>query len=192
MRRFGLLANDKRTYNAGVITRTGIYPGTFDPVHKGHIAFALETMKACELDEVIFLPEHSPRGKDNVTHISQRVTSLRQNLTDAGLSVVELSSKRFTVTDTLPELQQLFKTSKLTLLVGSDMARTFSYRWEGLEVLLRTVSLAIGIRGDDTPEHMLAIVNELQRKHGVAIQHSIVHTPYPNLASSLLRQTRTT
>ena len=41
----------------------GIYSGTFDPVHTGHVAFALEAAQVANLQKVVFLPEETPREK---------------------------------------------------------------------------------------------------------------------------------
>ncbi|HEU5121705.1 MAG TPA: adenylyltransferase/cytidyltransferase family protein, partial [Candidatus Saccharimonadales bacterium] len=67
--------------------RIGIYSGTFDPVHYGHIAFAASAIRACNLDEVVFLPEPQPRYKAGVTDIAHRLalltmaTAAQSNLT---------------------------------------------------------------------------------------------------------------
>ena len=140
----------------------GIYPGAFDPVHAGHIAFAREAKRICGLDEVVFLPEPSPRGKQDVTRLSDRLALLRASLADEGLRVATLTSQQFTVHQTLPEIEQLFPDATLTLLAGSDVARTFQYRWPGLETLLMRVSLAIGLRGDDVPAEMHDIMASLE------------------------------
>ena len=57
--------------------RVGIYPGAFDPVHKGHIAFALAAITAHQLDKVFFLPEPSPRHKQGVKALDHRVEMVR-------------------------------------------------------------------------------------------------------------------
>jgi nicotinate-nucleotide adenylyltransferase len=170
--------------------RVGIYSGTFDPVHPGHVAFALGALEACGLDRVVFLPEHSPRGKSNVSHINKRVDLLRESLTDERLSVARLTSERFTVKDTLPEIQSMFKGSELVLLVGSDIVRTFTYRWDGLEALLRQVSLAIGMRGDDSPTEISAIITGLEKDYETTVNHTILHCGYADMASSQIRLKR--
>src|SRR5258706_15577528 len=100
----------------------GIYSGTFDPVHPGHVAFALETLQTCKLDEVIFLPEQTPRDKQAVTDLSHRIALLERALADEpNMRVLKLRSPQFTVADTLPEIYAALKDTQLTLLVGSDV-----------------------------------------------------------------------
>ena len=172
----------------GMERRTGIYSGTFDPVHPGHITFATEAMRVCNLDEVVFLPEQRPRGKHNVVDISHRLAMIdRATMAIAGLRALSLQSERFTVQDTLPELQDIFGDAPLTLLLGSDVVRTFPYRWDGLDVLLGSVSLAIGMRANDDPNDILAIMQELEQGYDPPIQYSLVHTPDADIASSQIR-----
>jgi nicotinate-nucleotide adenylyltransferase len=170
---------------------TGIYPGTFDPVHKGHVAFALEAMRVCALDEVVFVPEKMPRGKNDVTVMAQRITLLEKAAKPiAGLRVATLSSSQFTIKDTLPELQKMFPSTELTLLVGSDVARTFSYRWENLDALLASVSLAIGMRAGAAPEEITALMHKLEHAYNMSIQYALINTEYAGLASSQLKNRR--
>jgi nicotinate-nucleotide adenylyltransferase len=171
--------------------RIGIYPGSFDPVHPGHIAFGLEAMRICELDEVIFLPEHVPRGKSGVTDMTHRV-ALLEHATAAmpALQVLTLETRQFTVRDTLPELRSVLNEADLTLLVGSDIVHTFAYRWNGLKILFGEVSLAIGIRSGDTPEEIVALMQGLIDDYSMPIHYSLVDTDYGHMSSTLVRQQR--
>lgn len=186
MRKWECQKGDSSPYNRGMHT-VGIYPGTFDPVHAGHIAFALEAERLCRLDEVVFLPEHLPRGKRTVTSLADRVTLLRSNLTHEGLKVTELGSRQFTVKDTLPEILRLFPGSELTLLVGSDVVQTSLHRWEDLATLLSHVSLAIGMRGNDPPDAVHRTMRSLEASYGMTIAYKIMRTEHADLASSLIR-----
>lgn len=168
--------------------RTGIYSGAFDPVHPGHIVFAEKALRVCALDEVVFLPEQKPRGKNQVTSIMHRLALIeRATETIAGLRAVRLTSEQFSVKQTLPELHQAFCNSHLTLLVGSDVVRTFLHRWEGLHTLLADVALAIGMRSGDTPDAVTAIMNQLTHAYGFPIHYTLISTPEADMASSQFR-----
>lgn len=168
--------------------RIGIYSGTFDPVHPGHIAFAQEAMRVCDLDEVLFLPEQKPRGKEYITDISHRAALIECAVkATPGLRVVQLASKQFNVEETLPELRRMFGKSHLTLLLGSDVVRTFLYRWEGLDVLLSDVSLAIGLRIGDSSAEVTTIINQLAHDYNISIDYSLISTQEADMTSSEIR-----
>lgn len=165
--------------------RIGIYTGTFDPVHVGHTSFAAAALDACGLDEVVLIPENTPRGKQSVTGIAHRQAMLERAVAPHDkLRSGALSSPRFTIAETLPELRRRFAGNQLTLLIGSDVAKTLLYRWEGLEQLLPEVRFAIGLRGDDTT----AGITKIMKQVGLIYQHqpryAIVTTQDSNHISS--------
>src|SRR3989344_6791443 len=157
--------------------RIGIFAGSFDPVHKGHVAFALEALKQAKLDEVYFLPEIQPRGKDGITHIGHRVAMLELALKPhERLRVLELPDKQFTVAKTWPRLKQKFPGSRLLLLMGSD---TFDglLDWPNSEQLLNSVSLVVAYRNATTKPKPLASTSEIYQ----------LASPYPGVASRNIR-----
>src|SRR3954451_17379308 len=102
--------------------RIGIFAGSFDPIHKGHIAFALKAAESAELDEVYFLPEQRPRGKEGITHISHRLAMLELAArAHAKLGVIDLPDKQFWMSKAWPRLRQRFPGDKLFLLMGVDV-----------------------------------------------------------------------
>jgi nicotinate-nucleotide adenylyltransferase len=138
--------------------KTGIYAGTFDPVHTGHIAFALEAMKRVQMDKLYFLPERRPRHKTDVSHFGHRVAMLKR-ATDPypACGVLELEDSSFSVERTLPRLRKRFKEDQLFLLAGSDTAKRL-IDWPGSQHLLANVGLVVGVRSDDDP---VAIAKEI-------------------------------
>ncbi len=56
--------------------RIGIFGGTFDPVHMGHLILAEQCRTQARLDEVWFVPSHSPPHKDKITRFDQRCDML--------------------------------------------------------------------------------------------------------------------
>jgi nicotinate-nucleotide adenylyltransferase len=131
------------------MAKIGLFAGTFDPVHDGHIGFALAALAHCQLDKVVFLPEPAPRGKQQVTPIEKRVDMLRlATLPHSSLRVHALADQQFTVKGTLPQLQQLYG-DDLLLLVGSDIARHMPY-WPDAPELFKVLSIAVAQRRGDT------------------------------------------
>lgn len=167
--------------------RVGIYSGTFDPIHPGHVAFAVAAMRACGLDKVVFLPDPKPRNKQNVTSLSHRLALIALTIESTpGLESLKLTSERFTVKGTLPKLQSLFPDAHLTLLMGSDVARSLEH-WPNVRMLLYGASLAIGLRQDDDPDAIVASLDRLGRERGVPADYTLVTAEGGSLASSKVR-----
>ena len=128
--------------------RVGIYAGTFDPVHAGHIAFALQAMKAARLDSLVFLPERLPREKPGVEHFGHRSAMLQRAIRPyPQFAVMELEDRNFTVRRTLPKLEAAFPKAQLVLLMGSDTALTLP-AWPLAERLLTSCELIVGVRAE--------------------------------------------
>ncbi|TNC81233.1 MAG: hypothetical protein C9356_10225 [Oleiphilus sp.] len=58
------------------MSRIGIFAGTFDPIHNGHIAFATAASQALALDKVVFVAEPHPHRKTQVTALRHREAML--------------------------------------------------------------------------------------------------------------------
>lgn len=170
----------------------GIYSGTFDPIHIGHIAFAKQSARELKLNSVVFLPEQQPRGKQRVTDIHHRIELIKlatQN--DNELQILSLPSKQFTIAKTLPKLQSHFPNTTFTLLIGSDIVHTFIYRWDGLETLLKDVAFAVGIRTNDKRDELEAIFTQLETQYGTTITRSFIETENAHITSSQFRENDT-
>jgi nicotinate-nucleotide adenylyltransferase len=140
------------------VKRVGIYAGTFDPVHAGHVTFALQALKAAGLDKVYFLPERRPRGKQHVEHFGHRVAMLkRATRPHPQFEVLELVDVNFSVERTLPRLRQQFAGNQLVFLFGSDIVPSLQ-NWSKSEYLLKDNELVIGLRYGDKREELHKIV----------------------------------
>jgi len=167
--------------------RLGIYSGTFGPIHKGHIGFALAAVAECALGEVAFLPERLPRGKQNVSDIAIRAEGIRYAIAPyAQLRLTVLETPRFTIDHTLPQLQELFPNYQLVLLIGSDVAETLR-RWPGITDLLSRAELVIGLRHGDSIEEMTTLMRQLETTHGPKPRYHIIASPFARVASSHLK-----
>jgi nicotinate-nucleotide adenylyltransferase len=129
--------------------RVGIYAGTFDPVHAGHMTFALQAMERAGLDELHFLPERRPRFKQGIEHFGHRVAMLRQAVKPhPRFKIIELDDVSFNVERTLPALRKRFPQAQLVFLFGSDAIEQLA-DWPLSERLLEDNELVVGIRSSD-------------------------------------------
>ncbi len=129
--------------------RVGIYSGTFNPVHAGHISLALQAIKEAHLSTVYFMPERHNRQKTDVAHYGHRVAMLKAALRPhTKLALLETEDVSFSVERTLPKLQSRLKNQRLVFIVGSDKLKEIA-AWPKAEYLLAGYELVVGIRTED-------------------------------------------
>ncbi len=104
--------------------RLGIFGGTFDPIHKGHLAAARAALEALKLDLVYFVPTWSSLAKQHSASAQQRADMVQLAIADEPrfkLSRVDIDrgSPTFTI-DTLRSFARLNPDAKLFFLLGVD------------------------------------------------------------------------
>jgi len=111
--------------------RIGLFGGTFDPPHLGHLAAALAARDQLQLDVVLFVVANDPWQKTGagleVTLAKHRLEMTELVVSEfEGLEVEDLEVRRGGPTYTsvtLKEMKDLFPEAELFLLVGGDVAR---------------------------------------------------------------------
>lgn len=166
----------------------GIYSGAFDPIHDGHVQFALEAIAQAKLDRVYFLIEPSPRHKQGVKAFEHRVAMVRLAIQDEpSLGLIELKQARFYVHETWPVLQRRFEGAQLSMLMGSDVFAKLSH-WPRVDELLTSAQLVVGVRQgqrQDFKEHLTMI--ETERK--LTLRYTMFNSLLPTESSSHIRRT---
>ena len=140
--------------------RIGVFGGSFNPIHKGHLEIAQEAMDACGLDEVRFIPAGDPYMKD-----SAEILPAKERLRLAELAVegyenfmvdpldVERDGPSYTV-DTLESLSAEFPGSRLYLIVGEDAFRQMPL-WKAPERIAELAEIIVAGRkcSGDVPDY---------------------------------------
>ncbi|MFK7891977.1 MAG: nicotinate-nucleotide adenylyltransferase [Granulosicoccus sp.] len=117
--------------------RIGLFGGTFDPVHFGHLRPAVELVERYQLDILYLLPNHRPvhRGPTGAS-TAQRIDMLEMATVSAReLCVDAREAKRdkpsFTF-DTLAEIRQEYPQATLVFFMGLDAFAEFDtwHRWQ--------------------------------------------------------------
>jgi nicotinate-nucleotide adenylyltransferase len=164
--------------------RVGIYPGAFNPVHAGHITFALQALRTANLDQVIFLPERLPLRGGNIEHFGHRTAMLNRAIRPhPDLAVLEISDKRFSFGRTWPKVQSLFPGAQLVLLTGSDVIVSGS-GWPDSSKLLRETEIVIGLLKHSSTQLYEAINRWSISPRAIYVVRSFA----PNVSSSLIRE----
>ena len=134
--------------------RLGVYGGTFDPVHTGHLLLARDALEQCRLDAVLFVPcAQSPlKKKGPVATALQRVAMLRLALKSEPrfwLSRCELDrpAPSYAI-ETAREIQEAFPRAHLFWLLGHDQWEQLDL-WRQIDDLRRLVRFIRLPRGGD-------------------------------------------
>lgn len=130
------------------MARIGIYGGSFNPPHRGHILAARECCTRLALDRLIFIPDAEPPHKtlapgspDSETRLAL-VKLAAQDVPMAEVSDMELRRDgRSYTADTVRQLRQQYPEDELTLLMGTDMYLSFD-QWREPDVIANAVTLA--------------------------------------------------
>jgi nicotinate-nucleotide adenylyltransferase len=117
----------------------GIFGGTFDPIHYGHLRSALEMKEAFDLTEVRFIPSATPPHRNQPTATAeQRLQMVELAIQDQDHFICdarELNRHGFSyMVDTLASLRQDFPNQPLLLFIGTDAFNQLSswYQWQRL------------------------------------------------------------
>jgi len=129
--------------------RVGIFGGTFDPVHVGHLVTAVNARAAPGLDAILLVVANEPWqkvGGRSVTPAGDRLALVEAAVRDCeGIEVCDLEIKRggssYTI-DTVNELAELEPDAELTLIVGADVVSNLE-SWRDVEVLKRKCELVV-------------------------------------------------
>jgi nicotinate-nucleotide adenylyltransferase len=129
--------------------RVGLFGGTFDPPHAGHLAIAEWAREQLRLDRVLFVPAGTPPHKRGRRRSSARCRVAMTRLAVRGnpaFRVSTLETRRagpsFTV-DTLRALRASFPKARLFLIMGEDSLDDFrTWHEPGAIVALATLAVA--------------------------------------------------
>ena len=165
--------------------RVGIFAGTFDPIHAGHLAFA-EAALQTGLEKVFFLVEPRPRRKQGVRALEHRIAMVDLAIADQPkFGQIVLKQARFTIHETLPVLQARFPNHQLLLLFGDDVISHVAH-WPHVQELADAVTLLVASRWRDKTE-LEAAFKTLQQTRSLHFHYEIIQVNQPEVASSRIR-----
>ncbi|MCD7761480.1 MAG: nicotinate (nicotinamide) nucleotide adenylyltransferase, partial [Clostridiales bacterium] len=153
--------------------KIGIYGGTFDPPHLGHMAAARGAAERLGLDKLLLIPAGLPPHKA-LSGCSAQAED-RLNMTGImadrlGLAIpvqvlrleTDREGKSYT-SDTLRYVKAMYPADELWLLMGTDMFLSF-HRWHEPEVIAALAGLCVfGREAGDGPERFAAQRERLER-----------------------------
>ena len=172
--------------------RIGIYGGTFNPPHIGHLRAAEQAAQVLRLDRVLLIPDriapHKTMPPNSATG-GQRLEMLRIAAKGVPrLAVSDLELRREGVSYTWETVQQLKEENpgaQLVLLMGSDMFLSFS-TWKYPERILENASLGVFFRGDKQEKERVRAYREELLSQGYRVE--LVENDITAISSTQMRR----
>jgi nicotinate-nucleotide adenylyltransferase len=127
----------------------GVFGGTFDPIHYGHLRLAEEARELFNLREVLFVPAAQSPFKNHLTEAEHRFRMVELALADnpafhASRIEIERGGISYTI-DTLRELKRIYPRATLFFLTGLDAIMELP-RWHQSEALLNMCTFIVAKR----------------------------------------------
>ncbi|MFH0984012.1 MAG: nicotinate (nicotinamide) nucleotide adenylyltransferase [Candidatus Omnitrophota bacterium] len=162
--------------------KIGIFGGTFDPVHLGHLELAQNALAQFSLDKIIFVPALQPPHKQDAalfTSAKDRCEMVRlaiQGKPFLEFSDCEILRKGVSYTfDTVCEFEKKYPHDTLCLILGGDAFEGIN-TWHRADELKRKVQFLIARRGDH------------QMREPQDIRAEWIQMPPCSIASSAIRE----
>ena len=153
--------------------KIGIYGGTFNPPHLGHLAAARTALDALKLDKLILmpaavpphkvLPENSPTQEHRLAMVERMADAMeRPGAVEVSTLELEREGKSYT-SDTLEAIHRQYPEAELWLLMGTDMFLTL-HLWHEPGTILRLAGICAFGRSEQDGEAVFAPQREFLSK----------------------------
>ena len=171
--------------------RIGIFGGTYNPPHLGHMQAAIYGKTALCLDKLYLIPSHIsphkelPEGSPTALQRLEMVSLAAEN-TDLTVSDIELSrgGASYTV-DTVRALRQQHSDATFYLMMGTDMFLTLD-NWREADALLAMVIPVVFYRGDKGEREQIEEKRKYFENKGVS--GIVMENPVTEISSTQLRR----
>lgn len=170
------------------MSRIGIYPGAFDPIHEGHIAFACAVGRQFKLDKIFFLVEPRPRRKQGVRALEHRIAMTQAAIEDdQHLGVIVLEEARFAIDSTWPKIKAMFGNSELYMLMGERNLDHIAH-WPQIDEFVEAApSFIIGTRSNETKLDLQDRLYTMQQTKAFPFVYHLIPLPLPTVSSRTIR-----
>lgn len=172
--------------------RIGIYGGTFNPPHVGHIQAAQQAIDALKLDKVLLIPDWIAPHKElpeNSPTPQQRLDMLHLAANNRpGLEVSDIELRREGVSytwQTVAQLREENPEAELVLLMGTDMFLSF-HTWCHPERILENASLGVFCRGEKGEVEAISRKKAEMEQQGAVV--NLVNNEVVPISSTQLRR----
>ena len=167
----------------------GIFGGSFNPIHYGHLMICEYIKEEMGLDKVIFIPTGNPPHKEIEVSAEDRYEMVRLAISpnpDFEISDIETTRIDLSYTvDTIRELKKIYKEEKLYFLIGLDSLFQLK-TWKKIDDLSQEIEFVVALRpGYIDKEEINREIDFLRDNFGTKI--NLIKTPLYEISSTDLR-----
>lgn len=167
-------------------TKIGVFSGTFDPVHIGHIESCLVAKEACDLDKIYLMIEGSPHRKQKTADFKHRKAMLDLAVADyPSLVVSDNRNENVTTKNTLDFLNHRHTGAEYWYIFGSDILAHIT-DWPDLDLLLANFNLCVVLRDNKDRKDVEAKLNILTAEH--ASRYEVLPAVYSEVSSTIAKK----
>ncbi|MCA9343821.1 nicotinate (nicotinamide) nucleotide adenylyltransferase [Candidatus Saccharibacteria bacterium] len=167
--------------------KLGVFSGTFDPFHEGHLQVCLTAIQKCQLDKVVVLIEKIPLHKTRVSDYGHRMRMIELALKNhQNIDFLDINLNNITINTVLPVLSRLYEDSEYWLITGSDVLKNIA-NWNKVDELLKVMGLCIVNRNNNSQKQDKLLIDDLQKKFG-RIRYQLLPEISSNASSSVVRR----
>lgn len=171
--------------------KTGVFGGTFNPVHKGHIMLAEYCMDSVGLDRIIMIPTAVPPHKisNNLASENDRLNMCKlacRGKENFFVSDIEIKRQGKSYTyETLTQLKEIYPNDHLYTIMGADMFLTLD-RWKNPEIIFEKSSIITIPRDEENKLELENFYNKVLKAMGAS--SVILPNPVMSVSSTFIRE----
>ena len=172
--------------------RIGIYGGTFNPPHLGHMLAARQAVRLLRLDRILLIPDRIaphkvlPEGSASPEERMQMLRLAAAGIEKAEVSDIELRREGTSFTYlTILELKQLYPEAELVLIMGTDMFLSFD-KWRETRIITDHAALGVLYRGEKGEKAAIDAKKAEMEANGVKVE--LIENEVTAISSTDLRR----
>lgn len=159
--------------------KIGVYVGSFNPIHKGHIKIVNYLIENNYVDKVIIIPSGNYWAKQDLIDINTRIKMAKIYENENIIVNDKLNHLSYTW-EVLNELKKTLPNDELNLIIGSDNLEKF-HLWKNVFLILENKILVIPRNNDDFYKY----INQFLQKDSFIVTESF---PLQAISSTMIRK----
>ena len=173
------------------MSKIGVFGGTFNPIHNGHVSLGVYCKDELSLDKLMLIPTYTPphKSSNELAEEEHRVNMCKLATGQYGyfeVSDIEIERKGKSYTyETLNSLKEIYTEDELYLIVGADMFLTLD-KWKNPQSIFKNATIVAVPRNDDDKNDLVYYYDNTIKKLGA--KAIVLENPVVQVSSTYIRE----